>query len=159
MLKDPRKYWGRVDKAGRPNHRIGRCWEWTGPRLKHGYGTHNDDGRKFLAHQLAVRLSGREIPKGLCACHRCDNPGCVRPSHLFVGTRKQNSEDMSRKLRGCHGEKQHCSKLSSADISAIRKRYKRYSHKDGSGAIAKEYGVTPAQVWRVALGHQWRHLK
>jgi len=78
---------------GDPNE----CWEWLGSKNKGGYGNHRLSYEYFIGH----------IPKGLCVCHKCDNPGCVNPNHLFLGTYKENMQDCKIKGRICKGEKSH----------------------------------------------------
>src|SRR3954467_3950831 len=79
-----------------------RCWEWTSTKIKYGYGRMNIGGRKFkwiLAHRLSWELHFGEIPDGTLVCHRCDNPCCVNPNHLFLGTHMDNCQDKIRKGR------------------------------------------------------------
>ncbi len=78
------------------------CWEWTGARDIHGYGRIGNDYPKknlLLAHRAIWIITNGEIPKNLCVLHRCDNPPCVNPKHLFLGTKKDNSQDMVKKGR------------------------------------------------------------
>lgn len=81
------------------------CWEWTGGRNPSGYGRVQLGSNWYLAHRVAWVLANGSIPEGMFICHHCDNPPCVRPDHLFVGTAKDNSHDMAAKGRGCSGEK------------------------------------------------------
>ena len=86
------RFWAKVAKGD-------GCWEWQGA-MANRYGAFKLAGRQIGAHRLALQLGGEEdIPSGMVVCHRCDNPRCVRPDHLFVGTRSDNSQDMSRKGR------------------------------------------------------------
>lgn len=76
------------------------CWLWSGARLKRGYGHMGHDGKYLLAHRVAYELEFGPIPEGLLVLHECDNPTCVRPSHLLTGTHADNTADMLSKGRG-----------------------------------------------------------
>lgn len=93
------------------------CWEWVGAKLVRGYGHLSHEGKYLLAHRVSYELHNGPIPDGLLVLHSCDNPACVRPDHLWVGTPKQNTEDMHKKGRGATGSKRpnakkrtHCNK-------------------------------------------------
>jgi hypothetical protein len=87
------RFWGRVQKTD-------TCWLYTGAMNEHGYGLVNVKGKIYKAHRFAYLLLAGPIPDGLFLCHQCDTPACVRPDHMFVGTQKDNLQDMSRKGRG-----------------------------------------------------------
>lgn len=76
------------------------CWEWTANHLPAGYGLVKAEGRSHLAHRVSWELAHGPIPAGMLVLHRCDNPACVRPDHLWLGTQKQNIADMLTKGRG-----------------------------------------------------------
>lgn len=88
----PDDFWRRVLKTD-------GCWLWTGCRDKRGYGKTSIHGKTVIAHRLAWILTFGEIASGQFICHRCDNPPCVNPEHLFSGTPKANMEDMVKKSR------------------------------------------------------------
>ena len=75
------------------------CWEWQGYRNPLGYGRMRKDGKKHLAHRISYTLFVGEIPEGKMLCHKCDNPSCVNPDHLFVGTNQDNVSDCIAKGR------------------------------------------------------------
>lgn len=94
LLAAAQRFWALVDKGE-------GCWEWTGAaRCDRGYGAFKICGRLIGAHNFSFAVcSGKPIPVGLEVCHSCDNPRCVRPDHLFLGTHSQNMRDASRKGR------------------------------------------------------------
>lgn len=115
------------------------CWLWAGPRNSDGYGRINHRSRKYSAHRLSLQLASGEMGEGLYACHRCDTPACVRPSHLFWGTQADNMRDASRKGRvPGRAARTHCPK--GHPLSVKRKS-------DGSRYCPTCYG-TRHQQWR-----------
>ena len=93
MLTVEERFWAKVDKDG-------DCWTWMARRQpRGGYGQFQLDGRTRSAHRVAWTLTNGPIPDGLCVLHRCDNPPCVNPEHLWLGTKAENNQDMTEKGR------------------------------------------------------------
>lgn len=136
------------------------CWEWVGSFTDKGYGQFSYRSYSFLAHRFAYYLHFNEDPKGLFVCHRCDNPKCVNPNHLFLGTCKDNHLDMIAKGRkgygGKPGEKHLLSKIKDCDVPAIRKLREEGLTYD---EIGRRFGVTAGPVWRVINGQSRSYIK
>ena len=132
------------------------CWEWTGVKLPKGYGHMGIPGGKSLyAHRLSYMLHIGEIPDGLFVLHKCDNPSCVRPSHLFLGTAADNSRDMVRKGRSRSGEKHPRSTLREIDVVEMRRLY-------GGGKricdLAKMFGIGRPAVHQIVNFDRWKGI-
>lgn len=137
------------------------CWNWTAVKKEDGYGQIFFNGSARTAHRLSYEIHCGPIPRGVCVCHRCDNPGCVNPDHLFLGLQAENIADMDSKGRRARGNKvankgraHPMSKLTEADILAIRAA-KGISQRH----LAKQYGVSFQQIWRILSGKRWAHIK
>jgi hypothetical protein len=148
--------WQRIDATGGPD----ACWLWTGARSGKGYGTvHGSLPRALYTHRLAWELAWGPIPPGLCVLHRCDNPPCCNPAHLFLGTKAQNSADMVAKGRSARGERQHNARLNEAQVREIR--VKRASG-ERLRALAAEYNVHANTILRVTIERSrpgsWSHV-
>lgn len=141
-------------------YRFQSCWIWTGAKQSCGYGTvYVPRLGTQLCHRLAWVLKNGAIPPGLNVLHRCDNPACVNPHHLFLGTHRDNMRDMLVKRRSRYGlnplrgESHPNSKLRSADISAIR------NSSESSFDLAKRYSVSASSIWRVRTGTTYKLSK
>jgi hypothetical protein len=145
------RFWAKVDKSG-------ACWIWTAAKNEHGYGLFNFAGRCRLAHRVAWQLT-HELEPSDCVLHRCDTPACVRPDHLFAGSKADNSRDMREKGRSrgasLPGEANPFAKLNDAAVREIRALA---SAGMSGGAIARRFSVTKSTACRVIRGDRWGHI-
>lgn len=133
----------------------GDCWEWTGTRNNNGYGVIRIQRKMIGAHRVAYELAFGAFDKALFVCHRCDNPTCVRPDHLFLGTLSDNAADMCRKGRQAKGERNGHASLTDKKVVEIRALYK---HGITVPELAAVYGSTRSAVGHAVKGRTWRHL-
>lgn len=136
------------------------CWLWLGGLSKeNGYGTISVDGESRKAHRVMFELSTSEkIPSGYEVCHHCDNPCCVNPDHLFVGTHIDNMRDRDKKGRRKppKGTFNGFSKLDDSKVRAIRLAL--VENKKTQGQIADEFGCDQSTVSLIKLGKRWTHV-
>lgn len=156
------RFWRYVDRSG-------DCWLWTKGKTTDGYGViailKGDIWSKRYAHRVSYELTYGIIPDEFFVCHRCDNPTCVRPDHLFLGTAKDNSRDMSSKGRShaqakpeslARGEHNGSSVLTDAQVREIRAKY---THRYGSVThLSREYGVSLVTIRIIVTRKGWKHI-
>lgn len=147
-----------VDKHGPIiGPRLGRCWIWLraiDPRTGYGMVWVPEVGRTENAHRAVWRRVNGD-PGGLFVLHRCDNRPCVRPSHMYLGTRQNNSDDATSRGRQSRGEDRPMAKLTEAAVIDLRRRC---ANGESQRALAKAFGVNQSQVSRAAHGKRWRHV-
>jgi hypothetical protein len=147
------KFWANVDKNGKfMPHMETRCWKWTG--YGNSYGQFMTGGQVVQAHRFSWELHCGPIPDGLHILHKCDNPECTRPDHLFLGTVADNSADMVSKGRACSGEDKPNSKLTWADIHRMRRLWNtgKYQQKE----LAVIFGIARPNVSLIVRNKLWR---
>jgi len=134
------------------------CWGWRGHVGVKGYTTMQVGGRPLRGHRVSWEVHHGPIPDGLNVLHRCDNPACVNPDHLFLGTHADNVHDMVNKGRlvVSRGEDSGGAKLTAADVLAIRAHS---GHRGHGVALARRYGVSPALISMVRSGRIWTHVQ
>lgn len=153
------RFWAHVNKRGPvPPHcpDLGACWMWEGARGSDAYGELNlcgtfDGIKRMRAHILSWRLHFGET-QGLHVCHRCDNPPCVNPEHLFLGTQAENHDDMKRKGRSARGAKHGAARLTEADVLLIR------GSTATQQALARRLGVSRQTIGEIRRREIWKHL-
>lgn len=144
-MKDYKEsFWDKVQRQKRG------CWIWAAGRFEKGYGQF----RNKRANRVAWEIVIGKIPKGLQVLHRCDNPPCVRPSHLFLGTQLDNIRDMRRKGRDNYvrGTKIGTAKLSENAVLRIRKAV------GTNKCVANLFGISSSTVSLIKTGKRWGHL-
>lgn len=157
------RFWTHVDLSG-------ECWLWTGTRTVQGYGrvvVRRGIGRPYkiaahrVSYEMAYGLAIDSLPKHLVVCHTCDNPPCVRPDHLFLGTMQDNVNDARSKGRMNYeawhqrGEENHAAKLNDASVRKIRSAY---AAGETQAALAKRYEVSRSTIGDIVRGEIWSHV-
>lgn len=144
---------------------VDACWDWKTSTFIVGYGAFWYKGRQHSAHRISYRLFIGDIPKDLCILHKCDNRKCTNPSHLFLGTKKDNSEDMVRKGRWKGkpikkgeqlGSKHYQTNLIENNIPKIREMAK---DKVLHSIIAQRFNVSRACIRNILYKNTWTHVK
>lgn len=144
------RFWNKVEII--PFH---PCWEWTGAKVRpNGHGILKFGNKKWLAHRLSYSIHKGKIPDGLFICHKCDNPPCVNPYHLYAGTNQDNMND--KKARGRSGslkkERHGRAKLTQVQVDEIRLQYKKGIRQY---VLAKAYGISGNQINLIVHMKAW----
>lgn len=161
---ETKRFWRKVDKDGpQMSHMETPCWVWVAAKKAAGYGVMWLRGRLERAHRVSFEL--HKGPLGaLDCCHKCDVPACVRPEHLFAGTRVDNMRDCAKKGRSgpqlhphkqARGSRNGNSKLAESDISLIRAAY---ANGETLVTIAERYSVDQSCISKINLRKTWRHI-
>ena len=143
----PIRFWEKV-----PAPLGDECMEWTGHRNQSGYGQHGRDGKRWMAHRISYEMHNGPIPQGMQVCHHCDNPPCVRPDHLFLGTARDNARDRQNKGRFTppvfDRDSHPMSKISAGDAETIVRTAS--TGRGGNVAeLAEQYGVTITTIHNI----------
>lgn len=149
-------FWAKVQKTN-------SCWNWTAGRLTRkypakAYGCFRVGGAMLGAHRVSWVIHNGAIPESMSILHKCDNPGCVNPAHLFLGTQRDNVQDMENKRRGRHpkGSAAGLAKLNETQVVGIKIRI---NSGESLYQIAESYAVTDCCIRDIAKGRTWKHIK
>lgn len=136
------------------------CWEWTASKYDNsrGYGCFNLNSIAHRSHRIAYTLFVGDIPEGMCVLHKCDNPICVNPDHLWIGTRDENNKDRKKKQRGArnNGETNGFSKIDSNTVKEIR----RMREEEGLsyGKLCNVFNLSKSHIARIIHRKAWSHI-
>lgn len=140
------RFWSRISKTG-------GCWIFQGVKDESGYGTVRWDGRMQKAHRVVWQLANGPIPEDKQVLHRCDNPPCVRPDHLFLGDNAANVDDKVAKDRQVRHERSTSAKLTEAQVAEMRHLW---GLNESSLSLSVAFGVCEAHVRRICRGKYWK---
>lgn len=148
--KDIIRFWSKVKVTT-----LDGCWEWQASRTPLGYGQFGLKSKLKISSRVAWELTYGDIPEGLHVCHRCDNPPCCNPEHLFLGTNHENVRDSLNKGRRSprKGENNGQHKLTAAQSQEIRQKYVQGEIRYAD--LANEYGVSAVQIGHIVTGKAW----
>ena len=149
---DENRFWSKVLTGD-----VNECWEWMAACCRDGYGQFwYKDKVYYKAHRFSYELKYGKIENGLFVCHKCDNPKCVNPEHLFLGTSAENTKDRNDKGRSAKGEKQHSAKLTEHQVLEIRNKYITGNYTQIQ--LANEYNVHDTTISKIILKKLWKHI-
>lgn len=153
------RFWSKVYKDGPiiiPE--LGSCWMWTSTRNKAGYGVIGISQKNYLTHRLSWEIQNGTIPKDLLVLHKCDNPSCINPEHLFLGTDADNVCDKMNKgrHRKRSGEATGTAKVTKEQVIEIRERFAQGGIHHSQ--IAKEFGLSRMAVSFIVRRRTWKHI-
>jgi hypothetical protein len=143
ITTDAERFWSKVDKSDEAG-----CWNWTATKHRQGYGMIRINGKMVGSHRYSWEMHHGPVPNGIEVCHTCDNPTCVNPSHLFLGSHADNMFDRSVKGRAAV-------KLNEEQVRTMRARY---ANGERQAKIAADIGVDPSLVSLIVRRKAWAHV-
>lgn len=164
--------WGSIEERFLASFTKGKkdeCWNWNNSVDSSGYGQVKEFGKIHKAHRFSYTHYVGKIPDGLCVLHSCDNPRCVNPNHLWLGTKADNSRDMIEKGRDnfkcskgatdpAKGEDNGMAILTEELVIWIRQVYKPRHPKFGQSALGRHLGMSQANIHRIITRKLWSHV-
>lgn len=164
-----------IDRFWRKVRKTESCWLWIGSKRNKGYGafvwsTSAGDIIQGRAHRFAWEMAFGPVPSGLCVLHTCDNPSCVRPEHLWIGTKSDNNRDMLTKGRRVlggsktgiayckyeKGEQHHNARITPEIVKSIRETHARGGI--SLGTISRQHGMSVSHIFRIVNRKAWKHV-
>ena len=128
------------------------CWEWKAQKNKDGYGRFKLDGKVVYSHRVSWEMYNGTIPESMAVLHHCNNPGCVNPDHLFLGTHADNVADRVAKGRSATGSENGRAKLDEEKVAAIREML---ANGDTKTSVADKFGVDRKAIYDIGIGKTW----
>lgn len=147
------RFYFNISKDKHPNG----CWIWTKNKNSQGYGKFSVNMKTVMAHRFSWELYYGKIESHILVCHKCDNPSCVNPEHLFLGNHKDNSQDRSKKgrNRNQNGSRHNFAKLLEYQVLEIRKRL---SNGEKGKNLAQEFNISEMSISDIKLRKKWKHI-
>lgn len=136
------RFWQKVNIGSEDS-----CWEWKAAKTDRGYGSFWLNGSNHRAHRISYILAYGKFDINLCVCHKCDNPGCVNPNHLFLGTESDNNKDRANKGRSV-GKR----KINEQQVKEIRQSNEHYK------VLMKKYGLGKSMIYYIKSGEYWKRV-
>lgn len=143
------RFWSHV-----PIRDAGKCWIWDGTINQNGYGIHSERGKNILAHRYSYELHFGVSPQEKMVCHHCDNPPCVNPEHLFLGTNTDNMQDAAKKDRISFGDRHWKARLTEQEVKEILRLNQLGSVTKTS--LARQFGVSLTHLCAITNGRKWQ---
>ena len=147
--KQKKRFWSYCEKGD-------GCWSWKKSHDKNGYTRFYANKASIQGSRVSYYLTYGNLRKDDCVCHTCDNPGCVNPAHLWVGSKAENNKDMRDKMRHVYGETSKNAKLTMGDVIDIKRRLK---YGESGLSISKDYPVSNKTISNILHGKKWAHVK
>lgn len=132
------------------------CWIWNAAKHNFGHGRIQVNGKNCYAHRISYEIFKGPIPNNMAVCHSCDNPSCVNPMHLWVGSPAENFRDMFLKKRNMRGSQAPWSKLTEQKVKELRELYRsgEYTMKE----LGEKYGVYDTTICAIIHRKKWKHV-